>query len=128
MITYKEKLVMFVKLKKEHIEKFGLIYADDGDYEDIRLWSEEVCKYIYNSIMNRITSCHKPKGLSNTTCPWCVYHDTEYDSCPSCSYGKRHGICDEKNSLYKKYATLDVKKSITNEVYLDIINKIESIT
>jgi len=126
-MTYKKKLVKFVKLKKVHIEKFGFIYADHRDYEDIKSWTEEKCKEIYSAIVNNITiGSH---GLSDLTCPWCIYRDLynlSYSPCFSCSYGKRHGECLKNFSSYKKYATIEVKYSLTDKVYQDIINKIES--
>jgi len=125
MITYKERLVKFVKLKRNHIKKFGFVYADHKDYKDIRSWSEKRCKKIYRDIVDGITSYDGSNGLYNTTCPWCVYHKHEYDQCLLCNYGKRHGECNEKDSLYGKYVTKEVEDSFTNEVYLDMINKID---
>ena len=126
MMTYKEKLVKFVKLKKEHIEKFGFVYADHRDYEDIKSWTEEKCKEIYGAIVNNITT--GSYGLSDLTCPWCIYKDPYnpscLSSCSSCFYGKRHGKCLENFSLYRKYATREVKDFFTNEVYICIINEI----
>ena len=124
MMTYKEKLVMFVKLKRTHIKKFGFVYADHRDYKDIRSWSEERCQWIYNAIVDEIKYCNIAKGLTDLTCPWCVYNERKDNQCLSCSYGKRHGKCLEKNSLYGKYATKEVKRSLTNEVYRDMVNKI----
>ena len=125
-MTYKEKLVMFVKLKRAHIKKFGFVYTDHKDYDNIRSWTEENCKKIYRDIVESITRYKESRGLSNLTCPWCIYHENEKgDPCSSCSYGKRHGQCDDKNSLYRKYATREVKDSFTNEVYRDMINKID---
>ena len=125
MMTYKEKLVKFVKLKKEHIEKFGFVYADHRDYNDIRSWTEKRCKKIYKSIVEGITSHDEYSGLYNTTCPWCVYNEHEDDQCLLCNYGKRHGECNEEDSLYGKYVTKEVRESFTNEVYRDMINKID---
>jgi len=122
-MTYKEKLVKFVKLKNANIRKFGFIYANYKDYKDIRSWSEKNCKIIFNKIVNEIMCPCGIDELSYPTCPWCLYN---YLDCPLCSYGKRHGECPKKDSTYKKYATTEVKKSFTNEVYRDMINKIES--
>ena len=126
MMTYKKKLVKFVKLKRAHIKKFGFVYADHKDYENIRSWPEEMCEWVYNEIVNRITSIYESIGLSDTTCPWCVYHNIESYPCLSCSYGKRYGRCFERGSLYQRYATQEVKDYFTNEVYRDMIYKIES--
>ena len=121
MTTYKEKLVMFVKLKRNHIKKFGFIYANHKDYKSIRSWSEESCKIVYEEIVSKIMSFHTVKGLSSLTCPWCIYHNS---NCAPCYYGKRYGICSLSNSAYKKYATDDVRESLTNEVYRAMIYKI----
>ena len=125
-MTYKEKIIKFVKLKRDHIKKFGFTYADHKDYKNIRSWSEEKCEFIYNDIVGRITSIYDSRGLSSATCPWCIYHDTECNPCLVCSYGKRHGECLERDSLYERYATQEVKDFFTNEVYRDMIYKIES--
>ena len=140
MMTYKEKLVMFVKLKKDHIKKFGFVYVDHKDYEDIRSWDEERCKKIYDVIMKNIMYFGASK-LTEATCPWCLY--TLYgpkqivlynsrlnffnicsNNCSKCYYGKRYGECMKLNSVYKKCFTDKVKKSLTNKVYQDMINKI----
>jgi len=123
-MTYKEKLVKFVKLKRNHIKKFGFVYANHIDYKNIRSWPEEKCKTIFNKIVDKIMSYNGVGGLSDLTCPWCVYHGLENDPCLLCSYGKRYGKCEEKGSLYKEYAIVEVKRSLTNEIYRDMIHKI----
>ena len=123
-MTYKEKLVKFVKLKRNHIKKFGFVYADHRDYKDIRSWSEKRCEEIYSKMVNRIMSPNGSKELTGTTCPWCLYNYLYHTACPLCSYGKRHGECPKKDSLYKKYATNEVSKSLTNKVYRNMVNKI----
>jgi len=128
MTTYKEKLVMFVKLKRNHIKKFNFVYADHRDYRNIRSWSEEKCKDVYNYIVDRIVSPCGTSGVTDSTCPWCIYKGSSYTSsyaaCVSCYYGKRYGRCLEDDSAYKKYATEEVEESLTNEVYREMIYKI----
>jgi len=139
-MTYKEKLVMFVKLKRAHIKKFGFVYADYNDYKDIRSWDEKRCKKIHNVIMRNIIY-FKASKLTEATCPWCLYtlygnkqivlysskidfHNRYSSNCNKCYYGKRYGECLKFNSAYKKYATKEVKESLTNKVYRDMVNKI----
>ena len=121
MITYKEKLVKFVKLKKKHIKKFGFIYVDYKDYKNIRSWPEEICKEIYKKLVSEIVIANLAEGLSSFTCPWCIYHNSV---CDLCYYGKRYGVCAASYSAYKRYNTKEVKEYFTNEIYIDIINEI----
>ena len=119
MTSYKEKLVKFVKLKGKHIRKFGFIYADHKDYENIRSWSEEKCREIYNRILTRII--YKGEyGLVEYTCPWCIFNNFY---CKECYYGNRYGICLNPNSAYKKYNITKVKVYFSNKLYRDIIKK-----
>ena len=121
MISYKERLVKFVKLKRAHIKKFGFVYTDHKDYDDLRSWPEEKCREIYDIIVLKIMGDFESRGLSYYTCPWCVYYRS---NCVSCYYGKRYGICATSKSAYEIYNTREVRESFTNEVYRGIIYKI----
>ena len=130
-MTYKKKLMLFTELKKEHIQKFGIIYADHKDYRNIKTWKNDKCKMIYNTLVKNIN--FGVRGLTDDTCVWCIYNTYKYriyyygqyfDHCDECYYGKRYGECLQVGSLYKKYATSEIKRSFTNKVYKDMINEI----
>jgi len=140
-MTYKERIIKFVKLKRNHIKKFGFVYADHKDYENIRSWDEKRCKKIYDAIMKNIIYLGASR-LTGATCPWCLYtlygnkqivlysrinfFNICYNNCSKCYYGKRYGECMKLNSVYKKCFTEEIKNSLTNKVYQDMINEIES--
>ena len=121
MISHKERLVKFVKLKRANIKKFGFVYTDHKDYDDLRSWPEEECKEIYDIIVLKIMGDFESKGLSYYTCPWCIRYRF---NCSVCSYGKRHGECLKDGSSYRRFSTKEVKESFTNEVYRSMIYKV----
>ncbi len=125
-MIYREKLVLFTKLKKKHIQKFDIIYTDHKDYENIRTWERYNCKMIYDTLVKNID--FGADKLTDETCVWCIYnyYSQNFGHCNKCYYGKKYGECLKIDSLYKKYITDKIKNSFTNKVYKNIINEINS--
>lgn len=121
-MTNKEKLIKFIELKHDHIKKItGINYAEDYDYDHIKTWSDEDCERVYELLMEEICECYQ-KGISENTCIWCIYNNA---LCENCNYGMNHGVCYDNNSLYSKYFSEELKHSLTNEVYRNMIDQIE---
>ena len=115
-MTYKEKLIKFVEAKNQFIiSKIGLPYADKKDFKDIRKWKEEDCKYIYKDIKHIINN-GVAVSFTIGTCPWCLKYIM---NCDKCGYGKRHGKCLDKYSLFNTYESI----RITNKDYKKMIKE-----
>lgn len=89
-------LFYFLRKKGEILQKYtGQVYITHDDKEDIASWSRDDVKAALNSVST--------PGIvaDSVTCPWCIKFD---NSCKSCSYGQRHGVCidDGAHSTYRK--------------------------
>ncbi len=121
----KEKLIKFIQLKNEIIEKeTGLKYIVQEDIDDIKKWNEKECNNVYDDLDFFIHSNSKVNGLTEYTCIWCFKHFGE--KCEECDYGLRHGICRNDGSLFNKYKTKEVKALFTNEVYVELFNQMNT--
>ena len=126
-MTYKEKLIEFIRAKNSLIYKnLNIYYIKTEDVIEIKNWSEKDCKKVYNTIKNYINN-YESKGYYDTlTCPWCIYyHIKKYTTCYECKYGKRHGICNKNNSLYDKLSKNNQNKLFNKHKYKEVIDKIE---
>lgn len=123
VMSDKEKLIKFVLLKNEIIEKeTGIKYVEQEDIDDIQKWKEGECEEIYYELIQTISN-DKTYGVGESTCIWCLKNNPLV--CFDCEYGKKHGICFQAGSLYDSYRTDEVMKMFTNEIYKNIIQKIE---
>ncbi len=130
-MTYKEKLIEFMKIKNSYTSSRTLYYMDKKDFNEIKSWSEKLCQKIYKAIVNYIYDNYNTHtfNINTRTCPWCIIdsffkYNSLYD-CFKCGYGKRHGICNEYNSLYYKLSKLNKFSILTIHKYKEIINNIE---
>ena len=125
-MTYKEKLIKFVKIKDKIIkEKTGINYINELDIQEIREWDEETCKKIYSRFTISINT-YFVHDLSIGTCPWCLKSTVnDVHDCKDCEYGKRHGMCDDDGSLFSKYISKWEVGFITNDMYMKILKDIE---
>ncbi len=136
----KEKLIKFIQLKNEIIEKeTDLKYITQIDIDIINKWNDNICKRIYTDLTRAINDLGE-KGLTENTCIWCIKDYIDHNNiisnikylecistCYGCEYKTQHGKCDESDSLYQKYAVDKVVNLLTNEVYKDMLKKIEDI-
>ena len=119
----KEKLIKFVQLKNEIIEKeTGINYVTQKDIDDIKKWKKNEYEETYQILIENIDD-DKTYGLGEATCIWCIKNNPL--PCLDCEYGKKHGICFQAGSLYDNYRTDEMIKIFTNEVYQKLIQKIE---
>lgn len=103
MGMYNELLILLMKEKSERIEDIiklpGSIYFNEGDREEIKSWSEEESKSIWNNIKKRVHTT-APAGLRKEVCPFChkcglIQYKKPF--CGECGYGRRHGICGKED-------------------------------
>ena len=131
-MTNKKKLIKFLKLKNSFIKQNTQIdYTNEKDINDIKRWSNEKCKQVYNIIYENIMH-HNAYRLYLDTCPWCILGKIKHGlcsvkACGECQYGKNHGICGTEGSSYNKYADQDIGYKLTNKVYQNMIKQIEEL-
>jgi len=127
-----EKLVAFMEGKKAEIaeaigDKFGELYFNKQDKENLLSLSEEKAEGIYEKIERRINTL-SAEGLPTGLCPFCCITD---DICSMCMYKDIHKKCDIGESDYKKvYNELERKgffvcEVFSNKFYRKLIAKIE---
>ena len=127
-MNYQKKLIKFIQLKNEIIEKeTGIKYIEQEDIDNIKKWDDIICKKIYINLTNSIINLRE-SGLSEDTCIWCIknYLNRIYD-CDNCEYKIKHGLCDENESTYQKYAIDNVIKLLSNKVYQHMLKEIKDI-
>lgn len=100
-MTPRQKLIKICKLKARLIKEHTGIedYFTTEDRKDIMSWEAKKCEEIINQMLFNFEYLMVIKRDS-LICPWCIFYD--YSPCSSCSYGKRHGICNIANSKYAK--------------------------
>jgi hypothetical protein len=123
-MIYKEKLINFVVAKDLFIKhKIGIAYITKKDIDEINIWSDNICKKIYMSIVDYI-NMKTDQILYRCVCPWCVfccYSKYNRFGCDVCGYGKRHGICHEPYSRYNELVEMDAFLILTKDKYKEII-------
>jgi len=131
-MTFAEMLVAFMEGKKAEIvktigDKFGELYFNKQDKENLLSLSEEKAEDIYEKIERRIGAL-TAEGLPADLCPFCYIAD---DICSTCIYGGIHEKCDSAESSYRSvYNELGRKgffvcDVFSNKFYRNLIAKIE---
>jgi len=97
----KEKLVFFMKMIARGIEeKLGLpssVYFTKEDEKEIYSWDSKVASSIWSRVEESIYQEDiSYESLINVFCFRYKFN------CDRCSYGKRHGKCEEEGSDYKE--------------------------
>ncbi len=118
-MDYKEKIIKFVKCKDKIIRRnSNSKYINNQDIKGIEEWNEKTCKWVYDKVAWCIRE-RNANGLELSTCIWCV----KYNSiCMDCTYGFKHGICNDGENWFNLYNTEKVRKALSNKVYRSIIN------
>ena len=76
---------LFKLLEKKHnfiLEKTGIEYLTQEDWDELKSWDEHDLELIYHRIKNASTD--------SSSCPWCIKTGS---LCSICGYGDRHGEC-----------------------------------
>ena len=133
-MTYKEKLIMFLKMKNSVIRKYSnknrcsiSEYIDQKDIYEIENWTKNICSQVYKYIVKHVDSSVGAIYHAQT-CPWCIYYFNikGYKNCSSCKYGKRNGVCSNPSSRYKKLTEAEAFVPLTKNKYIEIIDEIEN--
>jgi hypothetical protein len=127
-MKYTEKINKFMLKRNNILEKdynfFG--YYTKEDEKDILSWNEGRAEECWEEMIR--------DSLQNIwTCPFCDYYRFYVDnSCLSCSYGGRHGICNviyigpNKSTWIKlRNNTNMVDEMLISGIHKDIIDEIE---
>jgi hypothetical protein len=120
----KKKIILFMQEKEkiiaDYMEEDGL-YFNELDEKIIESWTEQECTDIWNEILDNTTE--GLSGLYTPLCPFCLFHIP----CSECEYVKNHGgLIDSCSKDWNNITENDyIHTKFKNEVYLNIINKIE---
>ncbi len=114
-MTPKKFLIRLQEIKQEGLIKEGIDipYFTKEDKEDIESWSDELCDSIFKNIVDNFYSSYDYNDTE--MCPWCASMEW---TCKKCQYGKRHGICSEKDSDYYAIAC-EVSDGIVELEYVE---------
>jgi hypothetical protein len=132
-----------MKAKAKILEKNGLsgeLYFNSGDVKDIENLADRIAKSVWYTLTDN--QIEDMKVLEKSSCIWCIYvtilfkelgKEWGYDmheGCNYCPYGKHHGICScpstfSKLKIQAYDQKINLKEIFSNQVYIDIINKIE---
>jgi hypothetical protein len=99
-------------------------YFSEDDINDILQWKEEDAQRVWNMIVEN-TEDFIMDVFGTDFCPFCIYTEgMDDDSCSNCSYGKRHGECDNDNSDWKNYIKPLRTDHYRNEIKEWLVNNI----
>ena len=93
-MTPQEWLVRWMELKAEYAE-FPK-YFNEEDKKQLLSLSTEKAKKVAEEIIDTLRDKTSYYFFS-VGCPFCILVD---DECDQCSYGERHGFCDDDDSDY----------------------------
>ena len=132
-MTPQEWLVRWMEVKAEFADYPA--YFNDEDKQELLALSDELAL----RIMLEIKECSARYYIGAGTCPFCIavrgFHTHLFQSidCSGCSYGERHGICeDEEGNDYEAFCdcldenqvevVLDNHLALANEVITEFVN------
>ena len=132
-MTPQEWLVRWMEVKAEYADYPK--YFNEEDKQELLALSDELA----TRIMLEVKECSARYYIGAGTCPFCIItrgfhtHLFQFMDCSGCSYGKRHGICDdEEGNDYVAFCdcldedqlptTLDRHLSLTGEVIDQFVN------
>ena len=91
-----EWLVRWMEVKAEYADYPA--YFNEEDKQELLALSDELAM----RIMLEVKECSTRYYIGAGTCPFCITkrgfttHLFQFIDCSGCSYGKRHGICDDE--------------------------------
>ena len=95
-MTPQEWLVRWMEVKAEYADYPA--YFNEEDKQELLALSDELAM----RIMLEVKECSARYYIRAGTCPFCIAvrgfhtHHFQFIDCSGCSYGKRHGICDDE--------------------------------
>jgi len=85
-MTSTQKLVEFMLEKNNLIKAYtGINYIFTADIKELKTWPEWEAKQFFKNLVCDDSGC----------CPWCARYN-----CVTCTYGQRHGQCDNEDNRY----------------------------
>ena len=132
-MTPQEWLVRWMEVKAEYADYPA--YFNDEDNQELLALSDELAM----RIMLEIKKYSARYCIGAGTCPFCILtgvfptHLFQSIDCSGCSYGKRHGICDEEEGNdYEAFCdcldenqieeVLDPHLALADEVITEFVN------
>lgn len=102
-MTSKQKLIKICQIKAKLIKKHIDIdnYFTPEDQKEIENWSAIECLRIVETMKKALDVTDFSDCSDAKICPWCIFYGL---FCNICSYGAKHGKCDDIDSLYNKIA------------------------
>lgn len=105
-------------------------YFDELDEREIERWRLSVAEYVWQKLRSNIVlKQNEEVKITGSSHPFCIHNLSGNYSlhCKTCSYGKRHGICDHDDSNMMSIAiALDSDENkITPKFFEKIFLKIE---
>jgi hypothetical protein len=102
-------MLEFMKEKNSIIKAWasGIAILNDDDLAELSTWSE----YKSKKFLVNIVAWHDSR-----ICPWCTLSPKRGNNCAKCSYGKRHGECNDEGSTY-----MNILESLTGYAITSII-------
>jgi len=99
-------MLEFMKEKNSIIKTHtdGITILNDEDLAELSTWSE----YKSKKFLVNIVAWHDSR-----ICPWCTLSPKRNNNCAKCSYGKRHGKCNDEGSTYSNILELLPRHAIT---------------
>jgi len=100
-LYYKLKIINYMEYKKSVTYES---YFTEKDKQDILQWSSENAQKVWKTIVKNMDHEYAGDVFGTDFCPFCVYIDECGDGkCESCSYGMKHGICDNQGSDWQLF-------------------------
>ena len=132
-MTPQEWLVRWMEVKAEYADYPA--YFNEEDKQELLALSDELAM----RIMLEVKECSTRYYIGAGTCPFCIIvrgfhtHLFQFIDCSGCSYGKRHGICDdEEGNDYEAFCdcldedsteeAFDNHLSLADEVIAQFVN------
>jgi len=115
-------IIFFLKEKNSILKRFiGLEEYTEKDYKDINRWNvKDIINFFERLIIYE-------EYTDVIICPWCSKCYSSNIICSGCTYGKRHGKCNSKNSN-NTYGRISNSLILINNCHSDdIIDLVNSV-
>src|SRR5574343_1039380 len=101
MNIYKKRIIDMMRYKSHILSKDDVVYFTPADEAAIKSWKISDCE----AFITNLYAENYNTAWDIALCPFCYHYGFEnyYETaCCKCSYGKRHLICSDRSSTYKK--------------------------
>lgn len=105
----KKRIIDMMRYKSSILSEGDVVYFTVEDEKSIKSWKNADCEaFIENFDMRGINP-----AWDILICPFCFHYKfilLYNGACEACSYGKRHGVCPDRDSSYDKIIRLHQKE------------------